>query len=114
MNLRAKQPRCVLIAGPNGAGKTTFALEFLPKDAGIIHFVNSDLIASCLSPLRPELASLAGGRVFLAELDRLAKEGQNFAFETTLSGQVYVTRLRRWKSAGYRIEIVFLRLASPQ
>ena len=114
MNLRAKQPRCVLIAGPNGAGKTTFALEFLPKDAGIIHFVNADLIASGLSPLRPELAALAGGRVFLAELDRLAKERQNFAFETTLSGQVYVTRLRRWKSAGYRIEIVFLRLASPQ
>ena len=37
-------PRCVIIAGPNGAGKTTFAREFLPQDAGIIHFVNADLI----------------------------------------------------------------------
>jgi len=31
-------PRCIIIAGPNGAGKTTFAQEFLPHDAGIIHF----------------------------------------------------------------------------
>lgn len=41
----ASQPRCILAAGPNGAGKTTFARKFLPKDAGVIHFVNADLIA---------------------------------------------------------------------
>ena len=41
-----KSPRCIVIAGPNGAGKTTFAREFLPKDAGVIHFVNADLIAA--------------------------------------------------------------------
>src|SRR6185436_20681303 len=101
MNLRAKQPRCVLIAGPNGAGKTTFAREFLPKEAGIIHFVNADLIASGLSPLRPEMAALAGGRLFLAELDRLARLHIDFAFESTLSGLAYVRRLKRWKAAGY-------------
>ncbi len=60
-------PRCIVIAGPNGAGKTTFAREFLPKDAGVIHFVNADLIAGGLSPLRPELAALSGGRLFVAE-----------------------------------------------
>ncbi len=114
MRAQAKQPRCIVIAGPNGAGKTTFAREFLPKDAQVIHFVNMDLIASGLSPLRPEVAALAAGRLFLAELDRLATSQQDFAFETTLSGQVYLNRLRRWKSAGYRVEILFLRLSSPQ
>jgi len=69
----------------NGAGKTTFALEFLPKDASVIHFVNADLIAGGLSPLRPELAALAAGRLFLTELDRLAKARLDFAFESTLS-----------------------------
>jgi predicted ABC-type ATPase len=34
-------PRCIIIAGPNGAGKTTFAREYLPKGAGVIHFVNA-------------------------------------------------------------------------
>jgi len=107
-------PRCIIIAGPNGAGKTTFAREFLPKDAGVIHFVNADLLAAGLSPLKPELAVLNAGRLFLGELDRLAKSRQDFAFESTLSGLTYISRLKRWKTAGYRIEIVFLRLASVQ
>ena len=110
----SKAPRCILIAGPNGAGKTTFAREFLPKDARVIHFVNADLIAGGLSPLRPELAAVAGGRLFLEELDRLARARVDFAFESTLSGLVYLRRLRRWKTAGYRIEIIFLHLPSPQ
>lgn len=111
--LRKGEPRCVVIAGPNGAGKTTFAREFLPEDA-IVHFVNADLIAGGLSPLKPELAALAAGRLFLGELDRLAKARTNFAFESTLSGRTYLTRLRRWKASGYRIEIVFLKVRSRQ
>lgn len=82
-------PRCIIIAGSNGAGKTTFAREFLAQEAGVIHFVNPDLIASGLSPLRPELAALAAGRLFLRELDRLAREKKDFAFESTLSGLTY-------------------------
>jgi predicted ABC-type ATPase len=109
-----RKPRCIIIAGPNGAGKTTFAREFLPKEAGVVSFVNADLIASGLSPLRPELAAFAGGRLFLAELDRFAGARVDFAFETTLSGLIYVQRLKRWNAAGYRIEIVYLRLASPR
>ena len=109
-----KSPRCIVIAGPNGAGKATFAREFLPKDAGVIHFVNADLIAAGLSPLRPELAALAGGRLLLSELDRLAKARTDFAFESTLSGSGYLGRLQKWKAAGYRIEMVFLRLHSPE
>jgi len=110
----AKAPRCIIIAGPNGAGKTTFAREFLPKDARVINFVNAHLIASGLAPLRPELAALSGGRLFLAELDRLARARADFAFETTLSGLVYLRRLKRWKASSYRIEITYLRLSSPQ
>ncbi|HEX4263953.1 MAG TPA: zeta toxin family protein [Verrucomicrobiae bacterium] len=108
-----KSPRCIIIAGPNGAGKTTFAREFLPKE-DVVHFVNADLLAAGLSPLKPALAALNAGRFFLTEIDRLAKARRDFAFESTLSGLTYVARLKRWKFAGYRIEIVFLRLASAQ
>jgi predicted ABC-type ATPase len=107
-------PRCIIIAGPNGAGKTTFAREFLSKEAGVVHFVNPDLIASGLSPLRPELAALAAGRLFLLQLDRLARSKEDFAFESTLSGLTYINRLKRWKAVGRRIEIVYLRISSPQ
>ncbi len=105
-------PRCIVIAGPNGAGKTTFAREFLPKDAGVFYFVNADLLAAGLSPLKPQLAALNAGRLFLGELDRLANARQDFAFESTLSGLTYLSRLKRWKAAGRRIEMIFLRLAS--
>jgi predicted ABC-type ATPase len=103
-----------LIAGPNGAGKTTFARRYLPENAGVIHFVNADLIATGLSPLKPELAAIAAARTVLREIDRLAAERADFAFETTFSGLTYVRRLRAWKQAGYRIEMVYLRLRSIQ
>ena len=96
-----------------GAGKTTFAREFLSREAGVVHFVNPDLIASGLSPLRPELAALAAGRIFLKELERLAKSNADFAFESTLSGLTHIRLLKRWKAAGRRIEIVYLTISSP-
>lgn len=34
-------------------------------------------------------------------------------FETTLSGRTYVERLRRMKEARYRVDIIFLKLSSP-
>jgi predicted ABC-type ATPase len=100
-----------VIAGPNGAGKTTFAKRFLPRR--VLRFVNADLIAAGLSPLDPQAAAIAAGKLFLTELDRLAREGKSFAFESTLSGRVYLARLRRWKAAGYRIEIAYLKISSP-
>jgi len=114
MARRKRQPRCIVIAGPNGAGKTTFARRYLPNNARVIHFVNADLIAAGLSPLKPELASIAAARTVLAEIDRLAKARADFAFESTLSGRTYVRRLKSWRRSGYRVEIMYLKLKSPQ
>jgi len=109
-----RAPRCIIIAGPNGAGKTTFAREFLPKYAKVVHFVNADLIAGGLSPLNPASAAIAAGRLFLKELDRLGSNRVDFAFESTLSGVSYISKLRGWKAAGYRIEIIYLTVQTPQ
>ena len=111
---REKRPRCIIIAGPNGSGKTTFARDYLPGIAGLIYFINADLIASGLSPLRPELSAITAGRLVLRELDRLVAAKAEFAFESTLSGMQYAIRIANWKKQGYLIEIVYLRLASPQ
>jgi predicted ABC-type ATPase len=101
-----------VIAGLNGSGKTTLAREYLARNAHVINFVNADLIASGLSPLAPERAALMAARLTLSEIERLAPERQDFAFESTLSGRGYVSRLKELKRAGYHIERVFLRAAS--
>ena len=111
---KRRKPRCIIIAGPNGAGKTTFAKKYLPNIAGLVHFINADLIAGGISPLQPELAAVAAGRLVLRELDRLTEERAEFAFETTLSGLSYVNRISEWKRKGYSIEIAYLRLASSR
>jgi predicted ABC-type ATPase len=114
MARKRSKPRCIVIAGPNGAGKTTFARDYLPAIAGLIHFVNVDLIAGGISPLRPELAAVTAGRLVLRELDRLVEAKADFAFESTLSGLRYAKRMRDWKTQGYSVEVAYLRLASPQ
>jgi len=115
MAKRAKpQPRCIIIAGPNGAGKTTFARNYLLQDAGIENFVNADSIAAGLSPLKPERAARAAGRLLLQELDRLSMAGESFALESTLSRLTYVDRVKSLKESGYLIEIIFLRLETPE
>ena len=109
---RKRTPRCIVVAGPNGAGKTTFAREFLPTHANILHFINADLIAGGLSPLRPEMAAIQAGRLLVAEIDRISGNRADFAFESTLSGVRHAVRLKQWKERGYRIEIIYLTLPS--
>lgn len=81
------EKRIIIIAGPNGAGKTTLAREILPNEANILTFINADLIAAGLNPLQPELATFQAGRMMLEMIDACVNRGENFAFETTLSGR---------------------------
>lgn len=108
------QKRILIIAGPNGAGKTTFAREFLPNEANCPIFVNADLIAAGIAPFAPESAALRAGRLMLEEIDRHVAAGDSFAFETTLSGLAYARKIKRWQSAGYVVELLFLKLNSAE
>lgn len=104
--------RIVIVAGPNGAGKTTFAREFLPNEADCPVFVNADLIASGLSPFAPSASAIRAGRLMLEEIKGHVRAGRSFAFETTLSGLIYARLIPRWRRQGYRIKLIYLRLAS--
>ena len=108
--MKRKQPVCFIIAGPNGAGKTTFAQEFLPREAECPIFVNADLIAAGLSPFAPGAADIRAGRLMLQEIASHVRRGENFAFETTLSGRRYVREISRWQRMGYLVKMVFLLL----
>ena len=107
-------PICRIIAGPNGAGKTTFALSYLRQFPDARSFVNADLIAAGLSPLAPQQQLLAASRLMLAEIDSHIQARRNFAFETTLSGRGYLRLILRLRSAGWRVELIYLALPSVE
>jgi predicted ABC-type ATPase len=104
--------RIVILAGPNGAGKTTFANEYLPREAACPNFINADLIAAGLSPFNPAGAAVQAGRFMILEMRRYLRQDESFAFETTLSGRSYARHIPDWQSAGYRVELIFLKLRS--
>lgn len=103
-----KNKNVYIIAGPNGAGKTTFAIKFLPKYVICPNFVNADLIAQGLSPFSPETAAIKAGKLVLEQIHRFAERRTDFAFETTLSGKLYINLLKTLKMKGYKIHIFFL------
>lgn len=111
---RPTQKRIVMIAGPNGAGKTTFATEYLPKELGVMNFINADLIAAGLSPFNPEAASVAAGRIMSSEIKRLLSSGEDFSFETTLSSLRFFRWIPMWRLNGYRVELNYLQLADVE
>ena len=44
----------------------------------------------------------------------MAATGVDFAIESTLSGLGYISRLKNWKRRGYRVEVIYLTLPSPE
>lgn len=106
--------RIIIIAGPNGAGKTTFAREFLPREADCPEFINADLIAQGLSPFNPSLAERRAARLMIERIQDFVRAGRSFAFETTMSGMVYASRIRAWRRAGYHVTLIFLTLPNPE
>ncbi|QQS33146.1 MAG: zeta toxin family protein [Acidobacteriota bacterium] len=107
-------PNVVIIAGPNGAGKSTLAPHLLRDTLNITEFVNADTIAEGLSAFAPERAAFDAGRVMLKRLDDLGSSGQDFAFETTLATRSYIKRIRDLIESGYRVNLIFLWLKSPE
>ena len=108
------EKKIIILAGPNGAGKTTFAREFLPNEAACPVFINADLIAGGFSPFAPDRAAFRAGRLMLEEIFHYAQRGENFAFETTMSGRGYARLIPVWQSAGYKIKLFFLKLDSVE
>ena len=104
-------PTLVLLAGPNGAGKTTFINGFLRERAEAFQFVNPDEVARGLTGAG--LArDLAAGRLVIERLAALVEARADFVLETTLATRSHAVRIRDWKAAGYRVDLIYLRLPS--
>lgn len=109
-------PTLIIIAGPNGAGKTTFAREYLSAEERHFEFVNADEIARTLSSLTGvgDAPDIQAGRLMLARIDELVEQGTNFAIETTLASLTYARKIPRWRTLGYEVSLIYLRLGSVE
>lgn len=109
----ASPPLVVVIAGPNGAGKSTSAPLLLQNALAVHEFVNADVIASGLSAFHPENVAITAGRMMLRRMKALAAKRADFAFETTLASRTFAPWLDRLRATGYRAQLIFLSLPSP-
>jgi predicted ABC-type ATPase len=111
--LLGNMPNLYIIAGCNGAGKTTASFTILPEILNCKEFVNADSIATGISPFNPESVAFEAGRIMLQRIHLLLEEHADFAFETTLASKSYVSLIKKAKSEGYEIHLLYFWLISP-
>lgn len=109
-----KKHNLYIIAGCNGAGKTTASFTVLPEMLDCKEFVNADEIAAGLSPFNPEGVAIEAGRLMITRILHLLKEGETFAFETTLATRSYVKLIQQAQKRGYFVTLLFFSLSSPE
>ena len=105
-------PTLTVIAGPNGSGKSTLTRVLWFK--GSDRLLDPDAVARELNPENPSAASILAAREVLKRTADYLKESVSFAVETTLSSRGRVDLLRRAKSLGYEIDLLFIGLDSPE
>jgi len=103
-----------VIAGCNGAGKTTASFTVLPEMLKCREFVNADEIAAGISPFNPEGVAIQAGRLMIDRIIQLLKDGETFAFETTLATRSYVKLIQQAKKRGYFVTLLFFSLSSAE
>ena len=109
-------PDIIIVAGPNGAGKSTFIERYLPAQGQTSVVLNADEIERELESDTgpPETRALRAGRLMLGQLDDAIAFRRNVIIETTLALRTYAVKIPAWRLAGYRIALIYLRLATVE
>ena len=105
-------PRLLIVAGSNGAGKSTFARPYAKQQG--LPFLNADDITRELESRGETQPLVKAARLFLRKLDDLIEARADVCFETTLSGRYVERVVQQARAAGYRVELVFLFVASAE
>jgi len=98
-------PQLWVIGGPNGAGKTTVADRWF---ADRIPVVSPDSIAARLG-----VSAVQAGKLAIEEQEKYLAQGESFAVDTTFSGKRELALMRAARSAGYKVNLVFIGMSEP-
>lgn len=107
-------PRLFIIAGCNGAGKTTASFSLLPEVLDCKIFINADEIARELCPANVESVAFESGRIMLEQINENIRQGETFAFETTLSARSYRETILLAEAMKYHVTLIFFWLESVE
>jgi len=106
--------RLYIVAGCNGAGKTTASFSLLPEILDCEVFINADEIARELNPEHVERVAFEAGRMMLEQINERIRNGETFAFETTLAARSYKETILLAQAIGYHVTLIYFWLSSPE
>lgn len=114
MKRQKSVPSLIIISGPNGAGKTTFAREYLGSEGLRFEFVNADEIARrmALHTGSAEHLDIRAARIMIDRVNNLVNAAADLVIETTLANLTYASKIPAWRSKGYHVTLIYLRLNS--
>lgn len=98
-------PQFWVIAGPNGAGKTTIADRWL---ATRIPVISPDSIA-----VNHKVGAVQAAKLAIKEQEQLLSDASSFAIDTTFSGVRELALMKRAAESGYKVNLIFVCVASP-
>jgi len=102
----------VILAGVNGAGKSTL-FSLIPSVSEIEKINLDETIKSMGDWQDIKVISLAG-RQTIQRIRCYFEEGVSFSQETTLCGKTILRNIEQAKALGYRIEMHYVGLDSPE
>jgi predicted ABC-type ATPase len=111
MTSPAPRPALFLIAGPNGAGKSTFYDTAL-KPRVQTPFINADIIHRDELKDLSAVAAYKAAKIASARRNDCLRSGRSFVTETVFSHRSKLEMLAAARTAGFRIVIFHLHLAS--
>lgn len=79
-----------------------------------LRFLNADQLTLAFEKAGEKQALVKAARLFLSCVKDAIKSNESFAMETTLSGSYVHGIADRAKAAGYRVELIYLFVASPE
>jgi predicted ABC-type ATPase len=103
-------PLLVVIGGPNGSGKTTLTTYLIQKGRIKSPVINPDEIA--FKEFGDYSFHVRAGRLALERRKQAISQNEDFAFETTFSGNSEIHEVLTAKSAGYKTILYYVALES--
>ncbi len=107
-----EQPTLIIVGGANGSGKTTLAKEIILAEH--LPYLGADEIAARLNPSDTGQVAIQAGRIFSQTLKENLEQKKSLIVESTLSGLSLTKHLRKAKTFGYVVRVLFVYLDSPE